>query len=304
MAKQKTEIVLFSDREETMKTLKNEILRNAGTNEDFVKYAEIQKINNKAEFDAVSDGLKTGKKYINSVKNSRLEITRQIDSFKSELMDFEKELAEPAQKIIDHLDPILRDWTEAEEREAQRLYLERAKRLTDAGFEPIGGLFVCGIFQLTAESLASLSDEDLQSYINKGIEETERKKKEKEAQEAQAKLLDEQAREIRELKERLALKETELNERETEVKTQEEALEKRYEEPVIKEPSVTAPSLEFDLPPALPVIEKTETPPVKTEPAIDPVSYNQGLQDAHTAMNEASGLTKAKYMELILSLKK
>jgi len=302
MSKKTTEIVIFSDREEIIKTLKSEILKKAGSNEGFTKYAEIKKISNKAEFDSVSEGLKTAKKYISSVKNSRLDITRQIDSVKSEFMDFERELSEPAQQIVEHLDPILKDFTEAEEREAQRVYLERAKRLTDSGFEPIGGLFVCGIFQLTAESLASLSDEDLQSYINKGTEETERKRKEKEAQEAQSKLLEEQAKTIRELQEKLAAKETELNERETEVKVQEEALEKRYEEPVITEPSVTAPALEFDLPPALP---KSETPVVnEVDFELHIESYNQGLNDAYKVMNEASGLKKQEYMDLILSLKK
>lgn len=298
----KTEIKLFSNREKVIETLKSEILKNAGSNEEFVKYAEIQKIENKADFNAVSEGLKTAKKYISSVKNSRLDITRQIDSFKSEFMDFERELSEPAQRIIEHLDPILRDFTEAEEREAQRVYLERVKKLTDSGFEAIGGLFVCGIFQLNAESLSSLSDEDLQSYIVKGAEETERKRKEKEAQEAQTKLLKEQARIIRELQEKLSAKESELNEREIEVKTQEDALEKRYKEPAITEPSVTAPSLEFDLPPAPPAPVESEIPVI--DESVDIKSYNKGLQDAYNVMDSANGLKKIEYMELILSLKK
>lgn len=313
--KETTTIVVFKDENKLVNDLKNLILSKTGDASEFLPLADIQKIENKADYDTVSAGVKKIKKYIRTTQQGRLDVTRQVDAFKKLFTDFEKELVEPAEKILHHLEPILVDFEQAEERERQRIYQERIQKLTDAGYVAIGTTMVCGPYHLSGEQIQSLSDEDLQGYIDRGNQHLEQQQiliKQQQEREAEIqRKMDEMQKMMEESNAKLA----EANAKLAEVKAQEAALEHRYENPQAPlEPVDTAPALEFDLPPVPPV----ESAPIEvsapaeqvfTEPQLDTVAYNKGVSDAlhildGTTNEDGSPMKKKDYQMLIKALLK
>ena len=324
-----TEIQVFQDEPKLVQELKSVILSKIGDSNEFIPLANIQKIENKADYTTVSAGVKKIKKYISGTKNSRLEVTRQLDSFKKIFTDYEKELTEPAERILGHLEPILTDFEQAEERERQRIYQERVQLLTDNGYSAIGTTMVCGPYQLSGEQIEQLSDEDLEGYIQRGKQEVERQQEliriqaEREAQ--IQKQMDGMQQKLNEVLERERIaneKLAEANRLLAETKAQEAALEHRYENPKVPaEPVFTAPPVEFDIPTMeqpqiiefdLPPVAPAPTAPVEnvsnTEPTpLDTYSYNLGLQDALDVLsltNNEDGtlMTKKHYQAKIKEL--
>src|SRR5690606_9004031 len=275
---------------------------------DLLNLKSINKIENKAQYDTMIDGRKKLKKYLSTTKNSRLEITRQVDSFKKVFMDFEKQLTEPAEDILNYIEPIIQDFEEAEERERQRIYQERIQRLNEAGYSAVGEIMVNGIYQLTPDKISSMSDDEFQSWVDMGNAEKQRLEMLRQQEEQRLKEIEERERIANEKLAEANRLMAEMQAKMAELTAQEQALETAYEAPapVTEPPMQTAPTIEFGVP------EPIEPAPVEPVFTLCTESYNQGVQDAYNILKN-SGYTpegvpvtikKSEYMEMILNLKK
>lgn len=258
-------IQLFKDKDAVIQGMKNQIIEKVGPNELFAEFANLESIHDKATLETAKRGYKQATSYITGSEKVRKEITSQINEISKELIQFERELTDPAVKVKQHLKSIIDSWEQAEQKRLMELYQARVALLTDAGYSPVGPLMVCGLFQLSAEQIQEMEESDLNGWIEKGNQHKEMMRKQEEEKQAMLAELEE----LRKMK-------AEMEREKQELAAQQAALDATYAQPEPTpqpEPVMNTPSLDFDLPSAPEHAEQSST-----GSNMDPVSFNAGVQ--------------------------
>jgi superfamily I DNA and/or RNA helicase len=211
----------------------------------------IDGIENVAAYREANTALKTVRKWRIDIESARKEITRPIDVFKKQLIEFEAELIIPIKQVEEHLKSDIQKIDDAKEAARKELILSRSAQLKENGFNQIEDSFQCGPVTITTAQISEFSDEEMDYYVQLGQKELARRKAEEERMQRERDELAQQRAELaRELEELRALK--------AELAAQKQAMDKTYEtvsapeqpdqpeqvlnpEPVVIEPEMNQP---------------------------------------------------------------
>lgn len=203
---------------------------------DSYRSLSIDGIENVAAYREANTALKTVRKWRLDIEAARKEITRPIDQFKKQLIEFESELIVPIKQVEEYLRNDIQKIDDAKEAARKELILSRSQQLKENGFNQIEDTFQCGAFSVTTTQIAEFTDEEMDYYIQLGAKEVARRKAEEERMQRER---DELSRERAELARELA----ELRALKAELSAQKQAMDKTYEtvEAPVPDPRVIAP---------------------------------------------------------------
>lgn len=297
----KSEIKLFQDREQVINGLKTEIVSSLTIDpKEIINESAIERITDKTTYETVKKTIRKSSAYIKEVTESRKSITRQIDEFKNEFIQYERELTEPIETTRTHLQTILSDFEHAEKKRIQDMVNSRIKSLTEVGYEQIGNTMKCGMFMVTDTELETIDDAAFNEWVIRGEQETKRLQVLKEEEEKRTQELIAEREALRLEREQIAKERAKLqaelerlkSER-NELEAQSEAVEQAYTttEPT-PEPVVSTPTIEFDM------------QPVQPDPEPVPNEWNNAIDAVINTFRSHSGITKDEYIKLFEELKK
>lgn len=208
---------------------------------DSYRSLSIDGIENVAAYREATNALKTVRKWRIDIESARKEITRPIDGFKKQLIEFESELIVPIKQVEEHLKSDIQKIDDAKEAARKELILSRSQQLKENGFNQIEDSFQCGAFTITTAQIAEFTDEEMEYYIQLGAKEVARRKAEEERMQREHDQLAQQRAELaKELEELRALK--------AELSAQKQAMDKTYETVNAPEPTTPEPEPEPDKP--------------------------------------------------------
>jgi hypothetical protein len=242
---------------------------------------DVKEVEDMVAYNALKDGLKELKSYRVNIQKTRKQITAPFTEFRKDMIAVENQLVGLITPIEESLEKKKKAVDDKKEAMAQELFETRSKKLLENGFVQVNKHYVAGVIQVSAQELALISEGEFFNYLNHGIEELERQKKEKELRDAELKRIEE-AKAAAEAAKKAA------EEQNAELRAQLDALKKQYghadkeatEEPTPaqNEPPTTAG---VDIPKEEPGMEQ----PVAEEPT-DAIRPNNDFEQAPTTEAE------------------
>jgi hypothetical protein len=188
----------------------------------------IPDLNDQAAVKFVSDGLKRFKKLRTGIEAKRKELNAPALEYQRTLKSHADGLIELARPTEIALTKRLDDWKNAVEAKRFELFRYRSALLTENGFQIIGNMFVCGPFQVLADTLSDMEEADLNMYVAKGKESKQRAEIEEKRRTDELEALAKEREEIQKMREELAKEKKAVNTEKIEVEAQKTAIEKTY----------------------------------------------------------------------------
>ena len=241
MAKQKaaeetTDLVIFQEAEAmTAKATADLVTTTIGTEEALAAlkqtYGElvVNGIEDMAGYKVVVEGVSKLRTIRTSIEKRRKELTEPA-------LEFQRRLKAEADRLTAEITP-LEERLKAEKariddaKEAARRaeFQRRVTLLTENAWSLAGGFYVCGALQIHPDQITTMTEQELEFYVNEGKREIERREaeaKRKAEEEAQRKAEEER---IREERAAIEAERAELAKMKAELEAQKKALETSYD---------------------------------------------------------------------------
>ena len=172
-------------------------------------YKDVE-INDKASYDFMVNGAKELKKIRVIIDKNRKEITGPLVEVQKDIIKFVDPYISTISEAEKGIKQKIKDFEDKAKAEAERLFAERCKLLSDNGFQLVSGNYVCGAVFLNEKQIQEFDDEKLNFYINIGQQEVARRKAEDERIKKQKEDLERRERELLERESELLKRESEL----------------------------------------------------------------------------------------------
>ena len=272
-----------------------------GNTEEFEKLVqqysemEIDGIEDIAGYQLVKKEEKNLKSMIAKIKKRRKEITAPAIEFQKKLIAEEERLIGIVQPILTKVSTARQDFDDKAAAAALKRLNERCAELLENGYQLVGSIYQCGIFQITKEVINEQTDEEFAVYINEGKKEVERQRIEQERKEKERKELDEMRAELAKERQLMAEERAKLAKERAEIQAQTDALEDKYKEEEKPKPEPT-PEVKPEPKPVNTVIE----PVVKTQVSTE---YMKGFNACRTIIldkfNSGDKMTRPDWIEFV-----
>lgn len=242
-------------------------------------------LQDKVSYDNAKKGLRALKKTQKQLNDSRLDYTRPALEFQKNLKSFADEIIGEIEPTVKHLTKITTDFEDAELKQKNELRDKRMAELMELNYHLQGERLVLNaVYGLETSLLMDMSEEDFQSYVEAGKEETkrieaenkrkaeeeaERKRKEAELAERERKLNEQKAemeRQREESEKKMAAMQKQMDEmmKKLNPEPEPEAVEVKHPEPEVKpEPVKKSPAVQK----SSPAVKNNETDTTVNDPA-------------------------------------
>lgn len=147
----------------------------------------LANLDDMSAYTTVEQGIKTLKKFSKELEEARVARTAPAVKYQKDLKAAVDEIKAGIDPVIKHLTDQKTKFDDAVKAKLDEQFTKRTQELMKRHYQLVGGFYVCGVIQVDAGQLRTMTDEQFQFYITEGDKEVERIKAQKEREEAEAK---------------------------------------------------------------------------------------------------------------------